>query len=175
MTLTLQFKASWRSSSNPRRTNCSGRGTGARNLGLSTILLGGSTLGSPEARMMFSSIWHRQPGPHTPARPSGHAYGATTRLIGYPCTSNPTTSTGRILLFVKLSRPKPNPAGSGDCELSHKQRCKCTAFAWPASGSRTGSKSPRGNRPLGDESLPGARLHWHAKEASCAGGTGRTG
>jgi hypothetical protein len=48
MTLTLYSKAYLRSSSNLRRTTCSGRGSGARYLGARTIL-GGSTLGSLEA------------------------------------------------------------------------------------------------------------------------------
>ena len=38
MTLTLQSRVFLRSSSNLRRTSCSGRGNGARNLGLRTIL-----------------------------------------------------------------------------------------------------------------------------------------
>jgi hypothetical protein len=41
----LKPEAFLRSSSNLRRTTCSGRGNGARNLGLRTIL-GGSALGS---------------------------------------------------------------------------------------------------------------------------------
>ena len=32
-----------------------------------------------------------------------------------------------------------------------------------------GEKSPRGNRQLGDESLPATRLHWRTREASSAG------
>src|SRR5919112_5690945 len=46
--LTLQSRASWRTLSNSRRTNCSGRGKGARNLGLRTIL-GEPPSGSLEA------------------------------------------------------------------------------------------------------------------------------
>jgi hypothetical protein len=47
MIVTLNSRAFRRSSSNLRRTSCSGRGKGARNLGLSTIL-GGYALGSLE-------------------------------------------------------------------------------------------------------------------------------
>jgi hypothetical protein len=55
MTLTLQSKAFLRRSSNLRRTTCSGRGNGARNLGLRTIL-GGSTLGSLAEWMAVSLV-----------------------------------------------------------------------------------------------------------------------
>src|SRR5215218_5377573 len=58
MIVTLKSRAFLRSSSNPRRTTCSGRGDGARNLGLSTIL-GESTLESLETRITGSSLRRR--------------------------------------------------------------------------------------------------------------------
>jgi hypothetical protein len=55
MRVSLRSKASPRSSSNLGRASCSGRGDGARNLGLMTIL-GGSALESLEGWMTVSSV-----------------------------------------------------------------------------------------------------------------------
>ena|SRR5215211_2542851 len=60
MKLTPDCRALWSSSSNPPRTSCSGRGTGARNLGLRTILEV-PALGSLEACITISCAQHRRP------------------------------------------------------------------------------------------------------------------
>src|SRR5687767_10450765 len=71
MIVTLKSRAFRRCSSNLRRTSCSGRGNGARNLGLRTIL-GESALGSLGVWMKVSSVQRRYLVPRTPTvRPMG--------------------------------------------------------------------------------------------------------
>src|SRR5919109_3658145 len=126
MTLTLRSKELLRNSSNLRRTSCSGRGNGARNFGLRTILAG-STLGSSEALMTVSCFQNCFSGLRTPA-----PYGRwNTVMVPLRCRdkhlyrSDLTTldsvnwPDAHLLTFPILSR---NPMDFDTCKLLQKHQ-----------------------------------------------------